>query len=897
MAKIWTDILVPVAIVGAVAAQTLGVEISRASRLHAWFPQAVRDTVVQAEGDTLGTTDSVVFSTSDSVMRSMADSVVPVMADSTVAAKDTLWEDEDFDFFGESSQEDTMPQIFARDTMKVPDSLKVTDPFLYQWYVATRDSYTHRLVVDSLKSEGDTLIWPRIDSIYVADSIAFAKEKLEKMLAAMTKKERKRWYYENVELPVIRHRQDSILHRKDSIKRIRDSILENTPRILETSFLPDSLYYKRLVAWRHNRYNNKVETFEWDTTANYHFYDYPFMHEDVGASWLGMPGSAVQSYNYFLRNQETSTSFYAPLECWTYTPDNLAQFNTKTPYTELEYSGNLFNSSSLSADAFRVFTTQNIFPSLNIALEMKRYGGAGILKNEQSDNRTYVVAGNYLGKQYLAHAGFVVNKGTRQESGGILENTWIRDTTVDVREIDVALAAATNRFRKMSVFYDQSYRIPFEFIEQLRHRGDSTWVKPDTLNTNVTTGFIGTSSEYSTYTKKYVDNTDTGLSTFYNDVFNINPLKSTDSLRTMRLDNRIFVRLQPWHQDAVVSKLEGGVGNRLQTFYLQGANEVLYKPSNARWNSFYTYAGAEGRLSKYLEWDAMGLFNFAGEEAGDFFVKANARLNVYPFRRKPNSPVSLTARFETRLQEPDFYQQHFYSNHFRWENDFSKVSTTRIQARLDIPAWDFRVHAGYALVAGHVYYDTLGVARQQVSPVSVIAAGLSKNFVFGPVHLDNDILFQLSSNADVLPLPLLAANLRWYLQFNVVDPKVLKLQAGLNVRYSTLWYAPSYNPVAGVFTLQTQEKYGNCPVFDVFLNLQWKKACIFLKMENAGNGWPMDKHDYFTAHHYIQSARILKFGICWPFYPRLDTGKTLSERAGSGMGGGGGLGGLKGALR
>ena len=45
MARIWTDILLPAAIAGAVAAQTLGVEIHRASRLHAWFPQAARDTV------------------------------------------------------------------------------------------------------------------------------------------------------------------------------------------------------------------------------------------------------------------------------------------------------------------------------------------------------------------------------------------------------------------------------------------------------------------------------------------------------------------------------------------------------------------------------------------------------------------------------------------------------------------------------------------------------------------------------------------------------------------------------------------------------------------------------------------------------------------------------------
>lgn len=866
MAKIWSDIVLPIAVAGAVAAQTVGVEVNRARRMSAWFPQ--RDTVTAVMPD------------STLVQK---DTVLKTLADTTVAK---LEDEEEFDLFAEA--EDTLPKVFARDTMKVPDSLRITDPFLYQWYVATKDGYTHKLVVDSLKAEGDSLIWPRIDSLYLADSTLAAKLAWERKFAAMSKAEQKRWIYEHVELPKILHRQDSIFRRKDSLQHIKDSIRQNTPRILETAFLPDSLYYKRLVSWRHNRLWNSIETFQWDTTANYHFYDYPFMRKDVGASWLGMPGSAVQQYNWFKRDDETSTSFYAPMESWTYTPDNLPQFNTKTPYTELEYFGNLFNNSTLSADNFRVFTTQNILPELNIALEMKRYGGAGTLRNEETNNRTYFVAGNYIGKKYLAHAGFIYNKSTRQESGGVQDNMWVRDTTVDVREIEVNLATATNRYKKISFFLDQSYRIPFEFLEKLKHRGDTTWVPADTLNKDIMTGFIGTSSEYTTYSKKYVDNTSTALSAFYRDAFYINPNKSTDSLRTSRLENRIFVRLQPWKEDAIVSKLEGGIGHRFQTFYLQSPNEVLYKAANNRWNSFYAYAGAEGKLSKYFNWDATGLFNFAGHEAGDFYVKANAAVSFYPFRRAKQSPITLGAHFETSLKEPDFYQQHFYSNHFKWENNFGKTSTTRINATLDIPKWRLKAQAGYALIKGLNYYDTLGVARQNTSAMSVLMAGISHHLVLGPLHLENSALFQVSSAQDILPLPTLALNLRYYFQFNIVNPKVLQMQIGINTRFTTKWYAPWYNPVSGTFALQTETQYGEVPVTDIFINMQWKKCCLFLKFENAGRGWPSRAHDYFTAHHYIQTAPMLKFGISWPFYPRLGAARTMSARAGSGFSGGGG---------
>ena len=183
MAKFWTDILVPVALAGAVAAQTLGVELTRASRLRASFPSAQIDTT-KVHPDSL-----------------------KIHPDSLKAKADTL--DEDFDFFGEAA--DTTPKITARDTMKIPDSLKVTDPFLYQWYVATKDSYTHRVVIDSLKQAGDSLIWPQVDSLFLADSTYQAQLAWEAKWNTMSKAEKKRWTYEHVELPRIMHRQDSIL--------------------------------------------------------------------------------------------------------------------------------------------------------------------------------------------------------------------------------------------------------------------------------------------------------------------------------------------------------------------------------------------------------------------------------------------------------------------------------------------------------------------------------------------------------------------------------------------------------------------------------------------------------------------------------------------------------------
>ncbi len=84
-----------------------------------------------------------------------------------------------------------------------------------------------------------------------------------------------------------------------------------------------------------------------------------------------------------------------------------------------------------------------------------------------------------------------------------------------------------------------------------------------------------------------------------------------------------------------------------------------------------------------------------------------------------------------------------------------------------------------------------------------------------------------------------------------------------------------------MFYNQRKEQYHNGPVIDAFVNAQWKRACIFVKVENIGQGWPMDKNDYFSAHNYIRTQRALKFGVYWPFY--LQPSQNQKVNAGSGF--------------
>ena len=817
---------------------------------------------------------------------------------------------------------DTAEVLTARDTIVVPDSLKYTDPFFYKYYIAVKDSATRAQVRDSLIQAQDTLELMMLDSLYVKDSTEVATAKFNAWYNSLTKKERKKYDYEQA-LPGKIAELNRKMEVKDSIKAAKDSVIAATPRILETFAIPDSMQYKRIISWNEDRYFHDVNLKELDTTYNYHFNEYPFYKEDINTTWLGVSGSPEMTYNYFKRAQTDNAIFYTPLQRYSYSPETLPNYNTKTPHTELAYWGTLFANKEKEESNIRVLTTQNILPELNLTLEFRRFGGNGILKREDTNNRNVVIASNYMGKRYLMHTGYIYNKVARSENGGIVDNFWIRDTTVDAREIDIYLKNASSTTKKNTLFLDQSYRIPFTFLENLKGRkerkrqeavrdsimtsGDSlaiaalleketldeieeTEVAVDTVNKDITTAIIGHSSEYSVFRRIYQDDISTSDDLgrqFFNDRFYLNPTRSADSLRVMKFENRFFIRLQPWKSDAIVSKLDVGIGDKLANYFTFNTADYVQGSSNTLLNSTYLYAGARGQYKKYFTWDAKGEYTFLGYEINDFGIHANLAFSAYPFRRDRKSPLTLKAHFETTLKEPDYYEQHLCTNHYMWNNDFGKISSTKIGAALEIPRWDLHASFDYALLSNNIYYDTEGIVRQNTDPMSVMTASLRKDFIVWKFHLDHQALFQLSSNKDVIPLPMLALNLRYYLQFDVVK-KVMQMQIGANAAFTTKWYAPAFNPVLGVFHNQNVAEYGNCPYIDAFVNIQWKRACIFVKIVNVNMGWPNKSADYFSAAGYIAPQRAIKFGISWPFY--IQPGRNNTSTGGTGASGRGGNG-------
>ncbi|HBY02364.1 MAG TPA: hypothetical protein DEG92_07500 [Rikenellaceae bacterium] len=640
--------------------------------------------------------------------------------------------------------------------------------------------------------------------------------------------------------------------QKDSLRYIRDSIKSEIPRILESYIIPDSLKYKKIILWNYDSYLNRITgMLKQDTTFNGNFHFLPFMKKDVGATYLGVSGSAAQSFNYFLRDKSDFFTAFDPYIPYSYTKESHPFYNVKTPHTELAYRGTILAERAKEETNIHFLTTQNISPQFNFTVLYERYGGKGILNKESTDNRTFSLTSNYLGKRYVAHAGYIFQSIKREENGGIFDDTMVLDTNVNPKAIDYRLNTAYNRLRRNSVFLTHSYGIPIHLS------------KKDTLNNNSgTVAYIGHSFEFATYYRRYTDAinlSDTEARNFYNNRFFINAIESNDSTRLNLIENRFFIRLQPWAIDGIISKLDGGVGHQYVSYYTFRPDNYIGGMHNSIYNNVYAYFGASGQFRKYLMWEGNGKLNLAGYNSGDFNVDAKVRLSVYPIKEG----IHLTGKLKIANTTTDLFNSYYYSNHFFWDNKFGKTTETRVEALLDIPKFKLQAFFGYSLLNNYIYYNNLGDATQNGNLLNVMSASAKFDFRLWKFHFFNRVLFQLTSDQEVMPLPLLSANLRYFFQFVVVK-NVMTLQLGVDVLYHTKYFAPSYNPALGQFHTQNERKIGAVPYIDPFINIQWKQASIFIKYMNAAQGWPTG--DYFSANHYIRPMRAIQFGLNWPFY-------------------------------
>lgn len=609
----------------------------------------------------------------------------------------------------------------------------------------------------------------------------------------------------------------------------------------------DSTRVQNVFSWRHSTMNNNVKIAEIDTALVDFHRDYRFFqNESVGAIYLGNLGGAETQLNYFDRANMQNFSFLSAYADYLMTPENVQFYNGKNPFTQLSFF--MSGQTARAEEQLRVIHAQNISPSTSIVLDYRNNGTRGMYNYQSAKSKNLNLSVAHTGKKLTIHGGYIYNMGSVNENGGLVDAGMVKDTLVDLPQtLEMNLEDAYNSYKGNTFYATASYAIPF--IET----GSTETIA------NVPALFVGTSVQYTKYHKQYSD-TKSGVYEDYYQNWYINPDRTTDSLAENLLDAKAFMQLQPYNREGILGTIDGGIGYRNYHYYNFSLSDYLYPQDGFNESSVYVFGNIGGKLKRYVDWNGGVEYTPIGYRNQDIKMYGDLKLNAFV----KNKPLSLSGSVQYEVKEPSYWSEHYFSNHYMWNNSFDKENETRFSVKLEVPDVGIEASMTQSVVTNKIYYNAESLPTQYGSALSVTGVYLRKDFRLGGFHFNNRVLLQWSSNQEVAPVPLASVNLNYYFEFNVVK-NVLRMQIGADGYYNTEYYGYAYNPAIMQFYNQQSVKVGNYPWTDLYISGKWKRLRFLVKLQHFNNEL-YGGRDYFSVVDYPLNRRMLKMGVSWNFY-------------------------------
>lgn len=604
---------------------------------------------------------------------------------------------------------------------------------------------------------------------------------------------------------------------------------------------------------------------------------------DTGGStghytFLGNLGAPRISHVFFERKDPTQFFFTDPYDFTVRKPDDIVYTNTKSPFTNLTYYKQ--GDGRYGEERFKAYFAVNVNKRLGFGFDIDYTYGRGKYQSQSTALFNGNLFAYYHGDKYDMHFSFINENLKVAENGGITDDRYVTDPlemaegerTYETYNIPTNLMDIWNNNTGYHAFLTHRYNLGFY---------KDVTEENDTVSRQVfvpVTSFIH-SVKVDVNRRKYVSY-DVQQN---NNYFEHNYL-GTDSLditKHFSVKNTVGIALREgfnkWAKAGLTAFMSFEHRNFTMTDTITG-NPGKRVATSHKENVLSIGGQLSKQQGKTLHYNVIGEIAMLGEDAGQFTVEGNGDLNFRLF----NDTVRLEANAYIKNLHPTFYFRHFHSKHYWWDNDLSKIMRTRIEGKLSIDKWRTQLKAGVENITNYTYLDNASVkytdqngnvsykndmaVRQHSGSIQVFSATLKQDFKLGVLHLDNEVTYQKTSDADILPLPELVLYHNLYLKFALAK-KVLKIELGADLRYFTQYYAPDYAPAIGQFYLQNHEtryKLGAYPMLNGYLNLHLKRTRIFVQMYNILQRGG-DK-SYFYAPHYPLNPRILKVGLSWNFF-------------------------------
>jgi len=639
-----------------------------------------------------------------------------------------------------------------------------------------------------------------------------------------------------------------------------------------SSPVDEKVVASRIRIWQIDDFLGERTAVKPDTLPlNFQNLTFPERNKTLSSENLGNLGSPFQTKIFSDRTEKTPFLFMRPYDNWIKAPSEQFFYNTTTPYTNINYF-TTFGNETTQEENFKVLFTVNANKYLNVGFDYEIIYARGFYDKNSTRDKLANIFGNYLSPRYEAFWKFSNSYLENLENGGITDDRYITNPLLmsgGLREyeslsIPVALNDAKSLVKSRNFFFNHKYNIGFERTTIKKDTVNAKTIKNDTITEFIpVTSIIHTL--YIDQSQKSYRSTSAELA-YYDSIAHIDNSYTADTCSILQIRNTFGLSLREGFHQWAKFGLTGFLEHDFRRYTYYSRTAELRDTANV-FSRLTTYdknlVWAGGELSKrqgsILTYDALAKICVFGEDMGDFELKGN--LNT-TFKLWNHHPVSLSASGYVKNLHPDYFLEHYYSNHFIWDNHFIRENRTRISGTLNIPTLGFTANASVENLTNMVYFNNHALPDQYSGNIQVLSFNWKQHLSAGIINWDNNAIYQLSSNQTILPLPDLTVYSNLYLKFLV--SKVMTSHIGIDCQYHSAYYAPAYMPATGQFYNQQETKVGNYPLMNLYGNFHLKRMRFFVMYSHISHLFA--EPNYFSAPHYPINPSVIKFGLSWNFY-------------------------------
>ena len=577
--------------------------------------------------------------------------------------------------------------------------------------------------------------------------------------------------------------------------------------------------------------------------------------ESVAMGFLGPLGSP--SFSKIFNDRQETEHFVFNNAYYPYIKraEELLFVNTRVPYSKLDYhrSGN----KQTREERFGARLTSNFGKSLNLGLDVDLINSKGFYNSQSVKNNNFSLFGSYLSDRFEGHAFMNLGKISNFENGGITDETFITDPesiqqSFTPRDIPIKFTNTWNTVGNNRYFISGRYNLGYKDAPK------------DSL-TRVSGEFIpvaslGFSSQYTQQFRRFLSHDTTfvnvdGIQMHNIDRFYANRYYSEavdDSIHYTSFKNTVSLSLREGFKEWVKFGLTAFLEYDLRNYSMRdtvGTNRTRHRENSVTIGGVLNKQQGENLL-----FNIRADLGVLGVNIGEFRVLGDIETGFDIAGKR----VGLSAEAYMKNIRPRYLQNNYFSKYFMWNNDFGDTRRVYLGGKLFIPFTNTTFSAGVENLQNWIYFDQNKNIAQESENIQILTARIDQNIKLGIFNWDNQVVYQTSSNQNVIPLPTFSIYSNMYLRTKIVNE--LTIQFGVDAHYHTKYFVQGYEPALLQFYNQQEKEIGNYPISTVYMNMHLKQTRFFVMFYNVASK-VIKPQEYFSLPGYPVNPFIFKMGL------------------------------------